>query len=118
MQDFGFAPGGMSHLLLSKHKGMRGSGVTLDPEQGGNVWPDWLDRDPRFFSCVGDVVDMAKDEVNLPQMLQLPNDFEGFDFVIVSCLFYILLFFYFLLHCLFFACSLSSLSPSFTVYTV
>lgn len=87
--DFGFAPGGMSHLLLSKHKGMRGSGVTLDPKQGGNVWPDWLDRDPRFFSCVGDVVDMAKDEVNLPQMLQLPkDDFEGFDFVIVSILFF------------------------------
>lgn len=47
--DFGFAPGGMSHLLLSKHKGMRGSGVTLDPNQGGNVWPEWMDRDPRFF---------------------------------------------------------------------
>ena len=49
--DFGFAPGGMSHLLLSQHPGMRGSGVTLDPNQGGNVWPDWLNHDRRFCSC-------------------------------------------------------------------
>ena len=82
--DFGFAPGGMSHLLLSKHKGMRGSGVTLDPNQGGNVWPEWMDRDPRFFSCVGDVVDMAKDEIDLPKQLGLPDSFSGFDFVIVG----------------------------------
>ena len=82
--DFGFAPGGMSHLLLSKHPGMRGSGVTLDPLQGGNVWPNWLDQDPRFFSCVGDVVDMARDEVDLKKKLKLPDDFTGFDFVIVG----------------------------------
>ena len=82
--DFGFAPGGMSHLLLSQHPGMRGSGVTLDPNQGGNVWPDWLNHDRRFYSCVGDVVDMARNEQDLPQLLQLPKDFTGFDFVIVG----------------------------------
>jgi hypothetical protein len=82
--DFGFAPGGMTHLLLEAHKNMRGSGVTLDPEGGGNVWPRWMDNEPRFFPLVGDVVDMACAEANLPALLKLPEDFEGFDFVIVG----------------------------------
>ena len=74
----------MSHLLLKAHPNMRGSGVTLDPEGGGNVWPDAMNHDPRFFPCVGDVVDMARAEVDLPKALNLPEDFDGFDFVIVS----------------------------------
>ena len=71
------------YLLLEAHKNIRGSGVTLDPE-GGNVWPRWMDNDPRFFPLVGDVVDMAREEVDLPKLLRLPADFNGFDFVIVG----------------------------------
>lgn len=82
--DFGFAPGGMSHLLLHAHKNIRGAGVTLDPSAGGNVWPTWMNDDPRFFPYVGDVVDMARAQVDLPNLLRLPEDFEGFDFVIVG----------------------------------
>eukprot|EP00493_Phyllostaurus_siculus_P022114 UN22445 len=38
--EFGYAPGGMSRLLLDATPEMTGLGITLDPEEGGNVYPD------------------------------------------------------------------------------
>ena len=38
--DFGFAPGGMSEMLLAAHPAIQGVGVTLDPAEGGNAFPD------------------------------------------------------------------------------
>mmetsp|Transcript_19953 Transcript_19953/g.39177 ORF Transcript_19953/g.39177 Transcript_19953/m.39177 type:complete len:651 (-) Transcript_19953:49-2001(-) len=82
--DFGYAPGGMSDLLLNSHEKIHGCGVTLDPGDGGNIYVEALDRHPRFHPYIGDVIDMAREDLDLQKAAGLPEDFEGFDFVIVG----------------------------------
>jgi hypothetical protein len=41
--DLGFAPGGMVALLLDSGIKVRGVGVNLSPDKGGNVYPLFLD---------------------------------------------------------------------------
>jgi len=82
--DFGFAPGGMADLLLETHPDIKGVGVTLDPALGGNVYLDSLDSHDRFWPYIGDVIDMARDNLDLKAACKLPDNFTGFDFVIIG----------------------------------
>lgn len=84
--DFGFAPGGMSELLLAAHPAVRGVGVTLAPEEGGNSYPDDFasSKGGRFVPVVADVIRMARDGASVAAAAGLPPDFPGFDLVIVG----------------------------------
>ena len=78
--DLGFAPGGMSRLLLDETE-MKGCGITLEQEKGGNTWQRELESDPRFKSIFGDLLNF--DFESLPIVLGDPN-FKGFDFMIIG----------------------------------
>jgi hypothetical protein len=80
--DFGFAPGGMADLLLEAHPGIHGVGVSLEPSKGGNVYLEVLDRHERFTPFLGDIIDMARANLDLVTACNLPADFDGFDLVI------------------------------------
>jgi len=82
--DFGFAPGGMSDVLLTSHPEMRGIGVSLDPAEGGNVYLDSLKKHDRFTPLIGDVIEMARNDLDIVKAANLPPDFDGFDFAIVG----------------------------------
>eukprot|EP01134_Creolimax_fragrantissima_P000171 CFRG0171T1 len=63
--EFGFAPGGMSALILSAHPNTHVVGVSLNPELGGNVYPEELGNHKRFRAVMGDVLDLARRDVPL-----------------------------------------------------
>lgn len=62
--EFGFAPGGMSKLLLDHDPSTHGVGVTLPPETGGNVYPDDFLHHPRFEAVEADVIALASSEID------------------------------------------------------
>ena len=78
--DLGFAPGGMSAMLLNSHRHIEGVGVTLEPGIGGNVFPKWLSRHSRFRVETGDVLSMALKQ----KRFQTPSSCRMFDLVIVG----------------------------------
>lgn len=82
--DFGFAPGGMAELLLNTHPDVHGVGVSLDPAQNGNVYLGELNTHPRFKVVLADVVDLARNQADITQKCNLPEDFSGFDFCIIG----------------------------------
>jgi len=82
--DFGFAPGGMADLLLCADDRIKGVGVTLEPSEGGNVYLESLNGNDRFTPYIGDVIDMARDDLDLVAACNLPCDFQGFDLVVVG----------------------------------
>ena len=49
----------MSRLLLDASPNIRGVGVTLNPAQGGNVYPEDFDHHPRFQAFEYDVIELA-----------------------------------------------------------
>ncbi|KAJ3318971.1 hypothetical protein HDV06_006786 [Boothiomyces sp. JEL0866] len=57
--DIGFAPGGMSYLLL-KLDNTAGVGINLNVEKGGNVYPTNFDEMDRYKVVIGDVIDIAR----------------------------------------------------------
>ncbi|KAI9006826.1 hypothetical protein DFJ74DRAFT_712176 [Hyaloraphidium curvatum] len=86
--DIGFAPGGMSALLTDAHPGVRGVGFSLEPEKGGNVFPEKLGAG-RFNPVLGDVVALARDDAKVDLSSSLvpggPGDnFPGFDLLIAG----------------------------------
>lgn len=58
--DMGFAPGGMTALLLDVDDRVRGVGVSLAPEAGGNVFPATLESSGRFVAIQDDILAVAK----------------------------------------------------------
>lgn len=76
----------MSELLLATHPAIQGVGVTLSPDDGGNVFPrDFSEGKGGRFRCVlGDVVRMAREGTSVASAAGLPADFPGFDLVIVG----------------------------------
>jgi hypothetical protein len=59
--DIGFAPGGMSHLLLEAIPTAKGVGINLDPALGGNVYPSVFDTHERFQVLTRDIIQLARD---------------------------------------------------------
>jgi len=57
--EFGFAPGGMSKLLLDRDDAFSGVGVTLPPGMGGNVYPDDFLHHPQYNAVEADVINLA-----------------------------------------------------------
>ena len=58
--EFGFAPGGISNMLLKSHYHIEGVGVTLDTAKGGLAYPEWMEAEPRFQVEKGDVCELAR----------------------------------------------------------
>lgn len=75
--DIGFAPGGMSYLLMDAIPSAKGVGVNLDPALGGNVYPSSFDAHERFEVLTRDVIQLARDK-------EYKFDIEKFDLVIVG----------------------------------
>ncbi|KAJ3250917.1 hypothetical protein HK103_003055 [Boothiomyces macroporosus] len=61
--DIGFAPGGMSYLLL-KLDNCRGVGINLNVEKGGNVYPDNFNHMDRYNVVIGDIIDIARQNLD------------------------------------------------------
>lgn len=83
--DIGFAPGGMSTLLLKSAPNARGIGITLGTENGGYSVPENLLNHPKFSCIEMDVEKLAvlyKYEAR--KAMGLSERFEGFDFVICA----------------------------------
>lgn len=76
----------MSELLLATHADIRGVGVTLAPDDGGNVFPREFTegKNGRFTTVLRDVVRMARTGESVVSAAGLPEDFPGFDLVIVG----------------------------------
>ena len=75
--DIGFAPGGMSHLLMDAIPTAKGVGVNLHPDLGGNVYPSSFDAHERFEVLTRDVIQLARDK-------EYKFEIKGFDLVIVG----------------------------------
>jgi hypothetical protein len=112
--DLGFAPGGMVALLLDAHPKIRGIGVNLAPEKGGNVYPLFLDHvyenetflqaykrcqnqdlesmvgnlsfsgDKRFKSIEMDVIELAQSGLDLLNLEGFKVNNAGLDLCIVG----------------------------------
>ncbi|KAJ3268904.1 hypothetical protein HDV01_002103 [Terramyces sp. JEL0728] len=73
--DIGFAPGGMSYLLL-KLNNTSGVGINLNVEKGGNVYPSNFDSMDNFKVVVGDVIDIARQSCSPVSTNHAPVDFN------------------------------------------
>ena len=101
--DIGFAPGGMSRLLLDANAKIYGVGLTLPPYECGNAYIQELLYEDRFLSREHDIVELAKKVKNRSDFLThcIQNDyatksessvlqqqgwhrFGGFDLIIVG----------------------------------
>ncbi|ETO18772.1 hypothetical protein RFI_18485 [Reticulomyxa filosa] len=87
--DIGFAPGGMSKLLLDGCNGIRGMGITLPPESKGNAIIRELYRHKKFFCREFDIVSLAKQinrRIDFMKLCKFENEqmFPGFDLVIIG----------------------------------
>ena len=60
--DIGFAPGGMSSLLLDLIPNTKGVGINLDPSLGGNVYPPKFDTHDRFKVIMEDIIEIARND--------------------------------------------------------
>ncbi|KAJ3345579.1 hypothetical protein HDU91_007302 [Kappamyces sp. JEL0680] len=82
--DIGFAPGGMTSLLLDVHPNCKGIGVNLDPSLGGNVYPAEIESPHRFQVLNSDVIELARDPA-LDFLAKFPSlGIQKFDLVIVG----------------------------------
>ena len=65
----------MSDLLLRAHPDIKGLGVTLEPDMGGNVYLPAMDTDEepfdRFYPHLGDVIDMARNDIDIKKALRV-----------------------------------------------
>jgi hypothetical protein len=71
------------YCCLLNPTGVKGVGVTLEPEKGGNVYLEEMDSDQapydRFYTIIGDVIDMARGDLDIGLAAGLPEGFTGFD---------------------------------------
>eukprot|EP00494_Astrolonche_serrata_P025005 UN25265 len=77
----------MSRLLLDATPEMTGLGITLDPEEGGNVYPDDFNIHPRFKGYEYDVIKLAlKPAEEISKILKIKStESEGeFDLSIIG----------------------------------
>merc|ERR1712130_640558 len=58
--DIGFAPGGMSRLLLDGNDNIYGVGITLPPYESGNAFISELLHNQRFLCREHDIVELGK----------------------------------------------------------
>eukprot|EP01084_Bolivina_argentea_P140262 246633_1 len=77
--DIGFAPGGMSRLLLDAHDHIFGVGITLPPYESGNAFINELLHSPRFLCREHDIVQLGRKVHNRSDFLSqcIANDYAG-----------------------------------------
>ena len=92
--DIGYAPGGMSRLILDSNIYIRGIGITLSPLDCGNAIINELKYDKRYISHECDITIFAKKIKRKLDFLKLcrvdricDKDFSGFGLIIcgITC---------------------------------
>eukprot|EP00474_Spongospora_subterranea_P009675 CRZ10133.1 hypothetical protein [Spongospora subterranea] len=80
--DMGFAPGGMSELLLDADSRITGAGITLGAGNGGNVYHEYLCNNSRYAVIEADILKISQHPDGLSGFMSVPEG--GFDLIIAG----------------------------------
>ena len=84
--DIGFAPGGMSQLLLDCNKSTYGIGITLPPEDKGNAYAIELETQHNRYSVKEhDICILSKQVKNKLDFMKICNMPPGYVYLCVQC---------------------------------